>query len=181
MGNDRDRWRRTFDAEQQRMWQTLLAHTRNPDIAADAVAEAFAQGLRRGVAVRDPAAWAWRSAFRIANGMLADHRRTGTSGGDGQALRSLVDFGALPDDAVALLDALDRLPVGDRQLIVLALVGGLGSDEIGALTGARPGTVRVRLHRARGRLRAALADEPPLPVADGGLNTTARPPMGGNP
>lgn len=62
MGIERDRWRQTFEAEQQRMWQTLLAHTRNPDIAADAVAEAFAQGLRRGVAVRDPAAWAWRSA-----------------------------------------------------------------------------------------------------------------------
>lgn len=165
------------------MWQTLLAHTRDPDIAADAVAEAFAQGLRRGAAVRDPAAWTWRSSFRIANGMLADQGRSSAAatGGDGSVLRSLADSGALPDDAVALLDALDRLPQTDRQVIVLALVGGFDSAEIGALLESRPGTVRVRLHRARVRLRAALAEEPPpYLTGDIGADTPAgRPPTGG--
>ena len=35
-------------------------------MADEAVAETFAQLLRRGEAVEDPAAWAWRTAFRIA-------------------------------------------------------------------------------------------------------------------
>ena len=36
----------------------------------EAVAEGFAQLLRRGDAVRDPAAWVWRASFRLAAGDL---------------------------------------------------------------------------------------------------------------
>lgn len=152
MGDD-DRWRRTFEAEQARMWRTLLAHTRDPEVAADAVAEAFAQGLRRGDDVRDPAAWAWRAAFRIADGLLAE-RGAAPRGGDA----SDPPAPGVPEDAVDLIDALDRLPALDRRVVVLALVGGLGAAEVGALVDASPGAVRVRLHRARRALRTALAD-----------------------
>ena len=31
-------------------------------------AEAFAQALRRGTAIRDPRSWVWRAAYRIAAG-----------------------------------------------------------------------------------------------------------------
>jgi len=44
----------------------LPAHI-DPEVASDAVAEAFAQLIRRGDEVRDPRAWVWRSAFRIAD------------------------------------------------------------------------------------------------------------------
>jgi len=152
------------------MWQTLLAHTGDSEMAADAVAEAFAQGLRRGPAVREPAAWAWRSAFRIADGMLADRRRVDRSRTSSEDIRSIAGSDALPDDVVALLDALGRLPNDSRRLVLLSLVGGLDAAEIGELVGARPGTVRVRLHRALVRLRSSLSTDadgaagPPTPA-----------------
>jgi RNA polymerase sigma-70 factor, ECF subfamily len=158
-GDDDQRWRTVFEAEQARMFRTLLAHVGDAEVAADAVAEAFAQGLRRGDAVRDPAAWVWRTAFRVAAGLAAERRRSPAPLGVGRGADP-VDPAAVPDEVVALLDALGRLPEPDRRVVVLGLVGGLGAAEVGAIVGARPGAVRVRLHRARRRLQAALADQP---------------------
>ena len=146
-----------FEAEHARLWRSLLAHTGDPDVASDAVAEAFAQAVRRGEAVRDPAAWVWRAAFRIATGQLAAARRS-EPGGSPDVLVATAD--TLPDDVVVLLDALARLPEADRRVVVLSLVGGLPAAEVGRVVGATAGAVRVRLHRARRALMAALAPEP---------------------
>lgn len=40
---------------------------------------AFAEVLRRGDAVEDVAGWVWRSAFRIAAGLLAERARPNPS------------------------------------------------------------------------------------------------------
>jgi hypothetical protein len=82
-----DRWRRTFEDEQARLWQALWAFGGDREIAAEAVAEAFAQGVRRGDAVVDPAAWVWKAAFRICAGLLA--ARAGRLAEDDGVLRSM--------------------------------------------------------------------------------------------
>jgi RNA polymerase sigma-70 factor (ECF subfamily) len=72
----------------------------------------------------------------------------------------------LPDDVTALLDALARLDDTDRRVVVLSLVGGFSATEVGHIIDASAGAVRVRLHRARKRLRVALgADAPPEPTS----------------
>lgn len=158
-----DRVRSTFEADHGRLWRSVLAYTGDPEVASDAVAEAFAQVLRRGEAVRDPQAWVWRAAFRIAAGQMSS-RREG-AGVDLDAARH-PSTDTLPDEVVALLDALGRLPAPDRQVVVLILVGGLSAAEVGGVVDASAGAVRVRLHRARARLRDALApDEGADPVA----------------
>jgi RNA polymerase sigma-70 factor, ECF subfamily len=48
--------------------------------------------------------------------------------------------------------ALDAIGADDRKLLLLA-VEGFDSAEIGAMLGIQAGTVRVRLHRARERVR----------------------------
>jgi DNA-directed RNA polymerase specialized sigma24 family protein len=52
-----------------RLWRAVLMYTGDREVASDAVAEAFAQALRRDQAIRDPR-WVWRAAFRIAVGEL---------------------------------------------------------------------------------------------------------------
>jgi DNA-directed RNA polymerase specialized sigma24 family protein len=53
-------WRQSvellFRDDADRMWRAVLAFAGDPDIASESVAEAFAQALRRGSALRDPAA-----------------------------------------------------------------------------------------------------------------------------
>jgi uncharacterized protein len=54
-------------------------------------------------------------------------------------------------------EALEALSAPQRETVLLHSVEGLSTAEIAARRGESPGAVRVRLHRARGRLRSSLA------------------------
>ena len=146
-----ERLRVAWETHKDRLWRAVLAWSGNPEVASDAVAEAFAQAARRGDAIDDVGRWVWRAAFRIAGGLLAERRDFSSS-----TAPESRDADTVPDDVAALLDALDRIQPDDRRVVVLAHVGGWAAAEIAALTGSTPGAVRVRLHRARRRLRREL-------------------------
>lgn len=86
----------------------------------------------------------------------------------------LPDRGATPERAfeadhldVDVLAALDRLSPAFRAVVVLADVEGMTYEEVAETLGLKLGTVRSRLHRARGQLRRSLqhrAPRPPRPV-----------------
>ena len=59
-----------------RLWWALLGYTGDPEIASDATAEAFARALGAADKIRDPAAWIWRVAFRVATAHLREARRS---------------------------------------------------------------------------------------------------------
>src|SRR5437762_3012389 len=69
-----DRIEALYRDEGARLWRSVYAFTGDREVTNDAVAEAFAQALNRGDAIRDPRAWVWKAAFRIAAGELK--RRT---------------------------------------------------------------------------------------------------------
>src|SRR4051794_39640048 len=95
-----------YRADAERLWRAVLAFAGDPDIASDAVAEAYAQVLRRGAGVRDPQAWTWRAAFRIAAGSLKRSRQGNTLGHQSDV--ETTDYHADPDLAAALA----KLPPG---------------------------------------------------------------------
>ena len=53
-------------------------------------------------------------------------------------------------------DQVDQLPETDRSVILLCDIAGLSQDEIADVLGIEVGAVKVRLHRARKKLRAVL-------------------------
>ncbi len=64
------------------------------------------------------------------------------------------------DDALVALDvqrAVEQLPAGDRALVALRYRADLTQREIARVTGIPEGSVKVRLHRARAKLRAHLS------------------------
>src|SRR5436190_10714321 len=65
-----------YRAEGARLWSAVRGYAGDRGIADDAVSEAFAQLLRRGDAVRNPAAWVWTTAFRAAARELQQRRAT---------------------------------------------------------------------------------------------------------
>jgi RNA polymerase sigma-70 factor, ECF subfamily len=142
-----DRVRDAYASTHARLWRAVLAFSGSREITDDAVAEAFAQVLRRGAEVRDVEAWVWRSAFAIARGELA-RRSSAVS-------ESVVDVGeSMPEPAVDLMRSLRLLPTSDRELLVLVHIGGWAPSELAEITGTPAATVRVRLHRANKRARA---------------------------
>src|SRR4051794_29133827 len=72
---------RVYREQGDRMWRALYAYAGDPEIASDALSEAFAQALRRNDAIREADRWVWRSAFRIAAGEMK--RRRSEIGGTG--------------------------------------------------------------------------------------------------
>jgi RNA polymerase sigma factor (sigma-70 family) len=148
-----DRVHEAWVAHHERLWRSVLAWSGDRELASDAVAEAFAQAARRGGAVDDVGRWVWAAAFRIGAGLLADRRRRYDGG-----MSPAIDTAAtgLPEDGIALVSALAELTADDRTIVVLSLVGGWSSAEVAELVDSTPGTVRVRLHRAKARLRTLL-------------------------
>lgn len=105
--------------------------------------------------------------FGIASHKVADAKRS--------AARLAIpteDLPDCPDDrpgpeetAVAYLEAeraralLARLPVHQRELLVLRVLSGLSAEETGNELGMSAGAVRVAQHRALARLRAIAVEE----------------------
>ncbi len=58
-----------------------------------------------------------------------------------------------------LVDALSRLPAGSRQVVVLKDVEGMSHAEIASALGITTTAAKVRLHRARLRLRRLLEED----------------------
>lgn len=147
------RVRELYDADHARLWRSVYAFSGSADVADEAVAEAFAQLLRRGDDVREPAAWLWRSAFAIARGDLKRRRAGGIVTG-----REL-GRDDVPGGLAEVLARLNGLSHDDRELLVLCHVGGWKPTELAPLFDVPAATLRVRLHRATNRARTLLEDQ----------------------
>jgi RNA polymerase sigma factor (sigma-70 family) len=139
---------RVYRDQGARLWRAVFLASGSREVADDAVAEAFAQALRRGPAVRDPAAWVWRTAFRIAAGELKERRSM-----SGYAEEPVA---GLSESFVDLWRALARLPLKQRASVVLADYAGWSHREIAIALGSSVSAVGVHVHRARKRLRDLL-------------------------
>jgi RNA polymerase sigma-70 factor, ECF subfamily len=133
------------------LWRSLVAFTGDPEIASDAMSEAFAQALRRGTAIREPERWIWRASFRIAAGALKDRGRDAPLAGS--------ESYEMEDESRALLEALRKLSPKQRAAVVLHHAGGYPLKEAAAILGTTPGAMKVHLKRGRDRLRKLLEDE----------------------
>lgn len=63
------------------------------------------------------------------------------------------------ENAKRLRDAVQKLPLEYRLILVLHDMEELSDDDVAEITGLRPGTIRVRLHRARLFVRRELAKQ----------------------
>ena len=135
------------------------------DVAEDLTAETFLK-LVRSARRYDPAQGSARGwILAIARNVLRDWGRR-------DRLRQYVPLGNLLDlasegpspeerllrqeEIARLLNAVTTLPAADRELIGLRYGSELETAEVAGLLGISEGSVRTRLWRALGRLRAAL-------------------------
>lgn len=141
------------------------------DACDDLVAETFMVAFRRrdsyDAAYADARPW----LYGIATKLIWRHRRD-----EVRHLQALARLQVNPapesvEDAVAgrvtaqalrgvLLSAMARLPVAQRDVLLLA-ASGLSHDEIATALGVRPGTVGSRLSRGRRTLQQALGGTNP--------------------
>ena len=142
-----DRVERVYREHAPRVWRAVFAYSGDREIANDAVAEAFAQVLRQGDAVRDPLAWVWTAALHVATDELRRRQHFGDLPPDGQ-------YDA--PEASPVEAALAQLSPAQRAAVVLHYFGGFRLIDIAEIAGISKATVGVHLTRARRRLRKLL-------------------------
>jgi RNA polymerase sigma-70 factor, ECF subfamily len=132
------------------LWRSIYAYSGGRrDVADETVAEAFARAIAYTRGIRDPLAWIYRTAFRIA----AEEMRRGEA-------RPVEPGAAVEQPGLGeLMNALRQLSPNQRAAIVLRFEEGLSIDEVAHRMGIVPPTVRVHIHRGRKRLRELLGDQ----------------------
>jgi len=133
-----------------------------PDAAADVVADVFLVAWRRRDAMPADAARLW--LFGVAHRVVANHLR-----GELRRERLAARLASEPPDpalghpdgaadADVVRAALGRLRDSEQEALRLTEWEQLSIEEAAAVVGISRGAFRVRLHRARRRLAAELAD-----------------------
>lgn len=139
-----------------------------PVDAEDVVQEAFVKAYRALPRFRPGAPFQpW--VLRIVSNEARNHRRRHarqTRLALREGARRATSTVTTPESAVIdeedrrrLADAISCLPPADREVIALRWFAGLSEAEMATVLDCRPGTVKSRLSRALGRLRAALPTE----------------------
>jgi RNA polymerase sigma-70 factor, ECF subfamily len=143
-----------FDAiwrsEGPSIWRAVLAFSAGRrDIADDAVAEAFARVIERGPSVRDPVAYIYRVAFRIA---AADLRSPPPVEPRDRAVSD-------PEPLVDVLAALRQLTPSQRAAVYLHYRADLPVRRVAEIMGTSGAAVKVHLMRGRRRLAELLGED----------------------
>jgi len=166
---------RALVEEGDRLYALALRTTRDPDLAADAVQEAFASALEKADAFRGDArvgTWLHRIVFNKSIDILRRRRRYTPLPDDepdrltseDERLARRAGWAEGPYDVLinaevksALEEALEALTPLQRAVFELKQAEGRPTREVAEILDLTPGAVRVHLHRARLRLRERLS------------------------
>lgn len=156
-----------------RLYSLALRITRSPDLASDAVQEAFATALARAEAFRGESSigtWLHRIVYTKSIDLLRARGREAplddedaTGAGMEERIGGAPTWARPPDEILlgaetrqALQKALAELTAMQRLVFELREMEGRPTDEVASILSLPPGTVRVHLHRGRMKLRALL-------------------------
>jgi RNA polymerase sigma-70 factor (ECF subfamily) len=144
---DREAWERLWERHRHRLYRVALALLGEAGAARDVVQAQFLRLVSGEAPPReeDLGRYLSTAVWRLA---LSERRRAGRQA----PLEEAPEDADTAEDAVEraervnhALEALDRLPEAQRQVLALRLVAGLSYDEVAALLGIPVGTVRSRL------------------------------------
>lgn len=140
-----------YRTQSRKMWRALYAYAGDPDIASDALAEAFARALRHQEGIRDLPSWLWRVSFRLASAELKRRVRESTQD-DPRSYE-------MPEPVPELIEALRRPSPNQRLAIVLHDYADRTTHDVAETLGCSRATVYVHLSQGRRRLKTLLEDK----------------------
>ena len=145
-----------YSAYPPSLFRAALAILGDVQEAEDAVQDTFLRYLEKRPELRDgdhEKAWLLKVTANRCKSILRTRRRRPTV--------ELLDIYPVPEEEGSreLMEAILTLPANQRSAVHLHYYEGYTSEEIGAILGQRPGTVRSHLSRARDALRRYLLEE----------------------
>ncbi|NUR82525.1 MAG: RNA polymerase sigma factor [Nonomuraea sp.] len=163
MTSDRERFTTIYDECRQRVWAYVVSRA-GRQVADEVVSETFAIAWRRFDQLPDhPLPWLLGVARNVLrDNIRAEVRREGLK----QELREWVtgDVADHVAERLGVLKAMARLTQDDREILILVAWQGLSPRDAAGVLGCTVAAFRVRLHRARKRLKAELDSPAVSPI-----------------
>ena len=167
-----------FRRHRDRMWAVAVRTTRDPEVAADAVQEAFVAAFRRADSFRGEAevtTWLHRI---VVNSCLDRLRRikpvVDLPDADLSVLADPHDHHHSVDVRLDVRQALEQLPESQRMALVLVDMHGLSIAEAASILDVAEGTIKSRCARGRAAMVPLLGLEAPPSSAPGHLRRNQR-------
>ena len=156
IGRDPTAFEAFYRANVEAVQRFIARRVNDPHLAADLTADVFLAVIEASDSYRPsrgtPIAW----LYGVARNVVADrHRqrarelRLVTRVAGRALLERVEDRITAEQESRRLYAALSTLPEDDRALIELVALDGLSVADAAQVLGVKPGTARVRLHRAR--------------------------------
>lgn len=155
---------RLLEAEAPRIYRAVLAIVRSPEDAQEVIQDASIRAWRQIGGLRETESWpAW---YR----RIAVHQAFDRAGRQGRRRLREISLDSAGDsaghdpsagwtDRAAVMSALRQLSTDDRVLLGLRYGADLAVADVAAALNIPLGTAKSRLHRALGRLAAAMGDD----------------------
>jgi RNA polymerase sigma-70 factor (ECF subfamily) len=144
----RERIAEAYRRDGATLWRALYSFTGERAAADDALAETLARAVRNADAIREPLAWMYRVAFRLATIELRSRVEQGHDPPD--------ESYEMPDPVPELMAALAQISPNQRLAVLLHDYADRSTADVAAVLGCSKGTVHVHLSQGRRRLRALL-------------------------
>jgi RNA polymerase sigma factor (sigma-70 family) len=166
---DAEAFGRFYRRHEHQVLGYMIARCSNPSEVADAVGETFLAALGAAARFRDDGGDAGPWLYGIARRVLARQRRSlarrqqlirrleslpSFAPAEAEAVDAAIDAARLRPGLVA---ALAKLRPRDQELLRLVAHEGLSPAQAGVALGLNPNTARIRLFRARARVKDLLA------------------------
>lgn len=159
---DKDSFAQVYDMIAPDLYKVALYTLGNAHDAEDAVSEAFVEAYKGITKLRDAGSfkpWMLKILSVRCKRKIADYVKgknvfdieqfIPTLSGDG-------NMSAEVSEQVTVIQALGRLTVQERQIIVLSVIQGYTTREVAEILGSPQGTISSKLHRSLAKLRRML-------------------------
>lgn len=157
---DADAFGELFRRHRDRMWAVAMRTTNDPEIAADAVQDAFISAFRRAGTFRGQSAvttWLHRIVVNACLDRLRRRRPTSELPEDHTVvIADRHDRHASVETRLDVQAALATLPQGQRLALTLVDMHGLSVAEAAEILGVAEGTIKSRCFRGRSTLAQLL-------------------------
>jgi RNA polymerase sigma factor (sigma-70 family) len=169
MSSAEERFTALFEATRLPLLAYAVRRVADPADAADVVAETYLVAWRRlddVPAGADARPWLFGVARRVlANYHRGERRRVALADRLRDSLTTALVPAEVTESQSCVVAAMEQLSEDDREILRLVAWEDLARDEIAHVMGLSRAAVRLRLHRARRRLAAAMAASEELPHA----------------
>ena len=159
-GGDQDAFCKLYGLYKDRLYRYAYYRLGNRENAEDAVADCIMAAFAQIGALKKPeafAAWIFKILYAVCNRQIKQQiARRQHEAPESAVIPLSADIAPDAVQQTALVQALDNLKETERSIVLLSVVAGFSSKEIGKITDMTAGAVRSNLSRSLAKMRSFL-------------------------